>query len=541
MRTQWDETSDSFVNELPAGARNVAAFDAVQFRVGVDYTNAANPTVTPAEFSIVLADGSTSAIVNSSLQLGRNDLYFPPGGTTVRTTVMNTLRVPLSQFTGVNLTDLRRVTLQYDRSGAGTVLLSDIAFVNDVEPPNPACQASESFVVSDRAHVTTPDGRPAVHNSGTGQTLISFDARTNGVQSVGQVRVLDRAIVTGDVRSSNSITVSPTATVTGTQAPFAGVTLPALPALPTFPPPTGGPIFVNPGGVVPLAPGSRGSVTVNSGGFLRLSAGDYFFQSFTINSSSRVEVTPTTRVFVQSTLNYRSPFVNASNAVQPIALGFGGMNLIVEARFDGTLLAPNARVEFGIGSGLTFTGSFLGRTLVVRPQSALVCTDGPDIGGVPPTPSCSDGARNGTETGLDCGGPSCPDCPPGQGCSNGGDCTSGICTGGICQPPPGSVTVTRTVTADWGGGYCVTLRVTNGTTLPTTNFSVSLNTNQSTIYTSWNGNFSAFSGVISVTPAFDWNRVIPPGATNDSVGFCANRTVPGSGVLPILLGASGTF
>jgi cellulase/cellobiase CelA1 len=97
------------------------------------------------------------------------------------------------------------------------------------------------------------------------------------------------------------------------------------------------------------------------------------------------------------------------------------------------------------------------------------------------------------------------------------------------------------VTSNWPGGYCVTLEVTNGASIPTANWSVSLNTNAAAIYTSWNGNFSGSSGVIAVTPAFPWNQVIPASATNTSVGFCANRTVPGSGTLPIILGASGTF
>lgn len=42
-------------------------------------------------------------------------------------------------------------------------------------------------------------------------------------------------------------------------------------------------------------------------------------------------------------------------------------------------------------------------------------------------PSCTDGVRNGLETGTDCGGPTCPACDPGDGCALGSDCESGIC------------------------------------------------------------------------------------------------------------------
>jgi len=59
--------------------------------------------------------------------------------------------------------------------------------------------------------------------------------------------------------------------------------------------------------------------------------------------------------------------------LQAITLGFAGATLTMEAPFNGTLIAPNANVAFGAGSGLAFSGSFFGRTLEVRPQSTLIC------------------------------------------------------------------------------------------------------------------------------------------------------------------------
>jgi hypothetical protein len=45
----------------------------------------------------------------------------------------------------------------------------------------------------------------------------------------------------------------------------------------------------------------------------------------------------------------------------------------------------------------------------------------------PGPPTCSDGIKNGNETGVDCGGPDCPRCPNGQGCANYNDCKSALC------------------------------------------------------------------------------------------------------------------
>lgn len=46
--------------------------------------------------------------------------------------------------------------------------------------------------------------------------------------------------------------------------------------------------------------------------------------------------------------------------------------------------------------------------------------------------SCSDGIKNGTETGIDCGGGACPRCGTGRTCVTNSDCLSSICLGGVC-------------------------------------------------------------------------------------------------------------
>jgi hypothetical protein len=50
-------------------------------------------------------------------------------------------------------------------------------------------------------------------------------------------------------------------------------------------------------------------------------------------------------------------------------------------------------------------------------------------------PSCSDGSKNGGETGVDCGASTCGPCPDGEGCHAHGDCVSKVCYLGQCQPP----------------------------------------------------------------------------------------------------------
>lgn len=51
-------------------------------------------------------------------------------------------------------------------------------------------------------------------------------------------------------------------------------------------------------------------------------------------------------------------------------------------------------------------------------------------------PTCNDMAKNGMETDVDCGGPTCPDCANGKTCASGADCVSTFCYGNplVCQP-----------------------------------------------------------------------------------------------------------
>ena len=154
--------------------------------------------------------------------------------------------------------------------------------------------------------------------------------------------------------------------------------------------------------------------------------------------------------------------------------------------------------------------------------------------------SCADGVRDGTETAVDCGG-GCGGCGTGQTCVSGNDCLGGVCSVGVCQSLPGGIRVATATQTDWGAGYCVTLQVTNVSSVATINWTATLDTNQSTISNSWNAGFSGTSGAVTVTPSFPFNQVIDPNETDTTIGFCANRNVAGSGRLPFVTSANGVF
>jgi cysteine-rich repeat protein len=153
-------------------------------------------------------------------------------------------------------------------------------------------------------------------------------------------------------------------------------------------------------------------------------------------------------------------------------------------------------------------------------------------------PTCEDDVQNGDETGVDCGG-SCPGCPDGDPCNVNDDCQSDFCDDGICASLPGELTASLFINNDWGSGYCAVLNVTNGSSNSTTGWQVVVDTLDASVYTTWNGGSFSGAGQHTVNPV-GWNNVIQPGATDTSVGFCANRP-GGSSSVPLVVSATGTF
>jgi hypothetical protein len=127
LKNVWDAPGDALTNALPAGAQDVSAFGTLQFRAGID-----TAATSPAVFSVTLTDGTNTRTRTTSSQIGLNDLFVPPGDA-LKTTVMNTVRIPLNLFAPVNPAFLQSVTFTYDGSANGTVMISDLAFTDEPE------------------------------------------------------------------------------------------------------------------------------------------------------------------------------------------------------------------------------------------------------------------------------------------------------------------------------------------------------------------------------------------------------------------------
>jgi hypothetical protein len=134
LRTGWSASTATYTNNLPTGATNVSGFKWLTFRVSVNFADTRNPTGIPQNFRVVLTDGTgaTSAVTVSSYS---DVLFYPPGSVgPVPKVLLNTARIPVNGFSGVNLTDIRSVQFKFDQSPSGALLISDVSFAS---PPVP--------------------------------------------------------------------------------------------------------------------------------------------------------------------------------------------------------------------------------------------------------------------------------------------------------------------------------------------------------------------------------------------------------------------
>jgi hypothetical protein len=140
--------------------------------------------------------------------------------------------------------------------------------------------------------------------------------------------------------------------------------------------------------------------------------------------------------------------------------GQGSFNLVVSGNnvASGGQFTSSKTVSFCLGtSAPTCTDG------IQNGQETGVDCGGPTCPACPTAPTCTDGIQNGQETGVDCGGPTCPACPTAPTCTDGiqnGQETGVDCGGPSCPVCPTAPTCTDGIQngqetgVDCGGSTC---------------------------------------------------------------------------------------
>ena len=130
----WDNFTDWLVQEIPAVNEDVSMYKDFQFRFGVDFSETGSG-IDP-NFTVQLIDvtGATSSKLLSDYT---NANYYPPGTHLLELpkVIFNTVKIPLLDFAGVDLTQIQYVKFLFDQADPGSVLATDFTFSGDAPPP----------------------------------------------------------------------------------------------------------------------------------------------------------------------------------------------------------------------------------------------------------------------------------------------------------------------------------------------------------------------------------------------------------------------
>ena len=129
MKIKWTDTTAQYQNDIPAAYQDFTYVQSLSFRACENFSET---TSGPAlDFNVQLID-SAGNISNQVVGNYTNALFYQPGTTTndLPKVVFNTIRLPISGFTGINMSKVRHVKFRFNRSVAGAILMSDLALIN---------------------------------------------------------------------------------------------------------------------------------------------------------------------------------------------------------------------------------------------------------------------------------------------------------------------------------------------------------------------------------------------------------------------------
>jgi hypothetical protein len=222
-----------------------------------------------------------------------------------------------------------------------------------------AASASGLLLVGDRAQIVTTTAGLYADSASTGtvRAHYGYDAKVGSITAAGAVRVMDRGQVTGSIASggdirfgTNELTDPAPAnvTVTGSITRNTLVPVQTLAWMVPYDTSTNNPTYGS--GSNSLAPGSYGSVNVQ-GGTLNLRAGTYYIDRLTLEPNAIVNVNTTSGpvyIYVRTAFLHKGTWTASA---EKVFLGYFGTQLLaLERTFAGTVVAPNARVRFAVGS-----------------------------------------------------------------------------------------------------------------------------------------------------------------------------------------------
>jgi uncharacterized lipoprotein YbaY len=162
LRLSWTGPKAVFSTTLPYEAQDLSQFEMLHLRALVDPTALLNAPQLPQSFSVIVQDTTGgSAIVKVPAKTPA--LTYQPGAPEKKfygwsgRAPMSSIRIPLSDFDGVDLSRVDTIALALDGQPTGSILIADLEFLSKEAVPLQA-RASVTGTVSAATPVTLTEG-----------------------------------------------------------------------------------------------------------------------------------------------------------------------------------------------------------------------------------------------------------------------------------------------------------------------------------------------------------------------------------------------
>ncbi|MCL2776569.1 MAG: hypothetical protein FWD73_01095 [Polyangiaceae bacterium] len=230
-----------------------------------------------------------------------------------------------------------------------------------------AVAASGSLSLGSNDVIWGADGNPgAVTSTGTGATSLSPSVQAGDVVSVPDISISPKGTATS-ARSAGKVSVGSNAKVGTVQEQ--AVLAPMVQRTVTVHPPAGPStdVDVSKKAPVTLAAGRYGNVTVGPDATLKLSAGTYLLDSFSVGPKSVIDLDTTdgtVNVYVNQSADWKGALTGDASR---FVFGYLGNDTVhLTGTFRGTALAPNGGLKIEL-EGASNEGTFYGKDVTVGP------------------------------------------------------------------------------------------------------------------------------------------------------------------------------
>lgn len=131
---RWDATTDWYQNEIPVAYQDVSMYKDLQFRVGIDFSEATSGD--DIDFTVQIFD-ATGNMANEIVSNHTNAIFYPPGDHILELpkVMFNTVKIPLLAFDSLDLTQIQTIKFLFDQGTPSSILVTDFTFSGDAPPP----------------------------------------------------------------------------------------------------------------------------------------------------------------------------------------------------------------------------------------------------------------------------------------------------------------------------------------------------------------------------------------------------------------------